>query len=197
MTEEEIIKLLSDKSKTNEELTKILNCSIPTITRRRRKYGIIVPRGLKTGQRNGIVNKYKSNCIVCKKEFETTPSVNKLYCSRICVCKDDNYRLKLKNADKSYMQTEEYKKTLMKEDTPKYKRYRNRVTKLSEKVYEENKSLLNPNCYIRTKCGIENGYQLDHKISVRESFDKGISPEEVSKLENLQILPWKQNLLKR
>jgi hypothetical protein len=32
---------------------------------------------------------------------------------------------------------------------------------------------------------------------VRESFDKGISPEEVSKLENLQILPWKQNLLKR
>jgi len=25
----------------------------------------------------------------------------------------------------------------------------------------------------------------------------GISPEEASKLENLQILPWKQNLLKR
>ena len=68
---------------------------------------------------------------------------------------------------------------------------------MSEQTYKENELLLNPNGYKRTKCGIDGGYQLDHKIGVRKSFDKGVLPEEVSKLENLQILPWKENLLKR
>lgn len=197
MTENEKIKLLSDPTKTNKELTKILNCSIPTISRHRKKYGIIVPNGLKPGQHNNTITRYKTNCLFCQKEFETVPSAKQKYCSRICLNQSEEYLLKLKHCDKSYMQTEQYRKTLMKDDTSEYKRYRNRVTKLSEQTYKENELILNPKGYKRTKCGIDGGYQLDHKISVRESFDKGISPEEVSKLENLQILPWKQNLLKR
>ena len=197
MTKNEKIKLLSDSTKTNKELTKLLNCSIPTISRYRKKYGITVPSGLKPGQHNNIITKYKTNCLVCQKEFKTVPSANQLYCSKLCMHQSEDYLSKLKQIDKSYMQTEQYRKTLMKDDTPVYKRYRNRVTKLSEQTYKENELLLNPNGYKRTRCGIEGGYQLDHKISVRESFDKGVSPEEVSKLENLQILQWKLNLLKR
>jgi hypothetical protein len=197
MTEKEKIELLSDYKKTNKELCEILNCSVSTLSRHRKKFGIIVPRGLKPGQHNSIITRYKTLCLVCQKEFETNPSANKKYCSRSCLSQSEDYLLKLKQCDKSYMQTEQYRKTLMKDDTPEYKRYRNRVTKLSEQIYKQNESLLNPNGFKRTRCGIDGGYQLDHKISVRDSFNRGVPPEEVSKLENLQILPWKQNLLKR
>ena len=197
MTKNEKIKLLSDSSKTNNDLCVILCCSTATISRWRKKYGIVVPRGLKPGQHNNKITNYTTQCNVCGTKIETTPSHNQKYCSSLCMHQSEDYLSKLKQIDKSYMQTEQYRKTLMKDDTPVYKRYRNRVTKLSEQTYKENELLLNPNGYKRTRCGVEGGYQLDHKISVRESFDKGVSPEEVSKLENLQILPWKQNLLKR
>jgi len=197
MTEKEKIQLLSDNTKTNDEISKLLNCSVVTVSRQRKKYGIIISKGLKKGQHNNIIKKFKNRCLNCQKEFETTPSANKKYCSRKCMNLCKEYRLKLKLVNKTYMQSYEYRKSLMKDDTSEYKRYRNRVTKLSEQTYIKNKMLLNPNNYIRTKCGIEGGYQLDHKISVRECFDSGVTPEEASKLENLQILPWKQNLLKR
>lgn len=198
MTEQEKIKLLSDSKKTNEEISHLLGCSIVTVSRWRKKYNIIVPRGLKPGNNNKKRTKYKAVCQVCGIEFFTVPSSTKQKnCSRICMYKNESYLNKLKNMDKSYMQTEEYRKTLMKEDTTEYKRFRNRVTKLSEKIYEENKHILNPNNHVRTKCGVPGGYQLDHKLSVRTAFDNRMKPEDVSKLENLQLLPWKQNLLKR
>jgi len=197
MTEKEKIKLLSDSKKTVKELAKILKCSTSTISRYRKKYNITVNKGLKPGQHNNVIKKYKTNCLVCYKEFDTVPSDNKKYCSRKCMYESQEYINKLKNVDKTYMQTEKYRKTLLKEDTPEYKRYRNRVSNLSEKTYKKNIKLLNPNNYTRTVAGIKGGYQLDHIISVRDCFNNGISPEEASKLENLQILPWKENLLKR
>ena len=197
MTEDEKKIILSDSSKTNKEISKILGCSIVTVSRWRKKYKIVVPKGLKPGNNNKKRTKYKTNCKICNEEFETIPSTKQIYCSRKCMHIDPDYITKIKNADKSYMQTEEYRKTLMKDDTLEYKRFRNRVTKLSEKIYNENKQILNPNNFIRTKCGVDNGYQLDHKLSVRKSFDEGMTPEEVSRLENLQLLPWKQNLLKQ
>jgi len=94
------------------------------------------------------------------------------------------------------MQTESYKATLMKDTTPELRRYRNKVTKLSEKTYLQNKDLLNPHGYMRTVCGVPGGYQLDHIMSVKECFERGLTPEEASRLENLQLLPWKINLMK-
>jgi hypothetical protein len=49
---------------------------------------------------------------------------------------------------------------------------------------------------LRTLCGIEGGYQLDHIISVNTGFDQNISPEKIGDISNLQIIPWKDNLLK-
>jgi hypothetical protein len=197
MTENEKIKLLSDSSKTNNDLCVILCCSTATISRWRKKYGIVVPRGLKPGQHNNKITNYTTQCNVCGTKIETTPSHNQKYCSSLCMHSDKNYKNKLKTVDKSYMQTDEYRKTLLKDDTPEFRRFRNRVSKLSEQTYNENKAILNPNNYKRTLCGVENGFQLDHIVGVRKMYDAGATPEEVSRLENLQLLPWKQNLLKQ
>jgi hypothetical protein len=98
--------------------------------------------------------------------------------------------------DKSYMKTEEYSKTKRKPDTPAYKKYRNRVNILTEKTYKKYCDIINPEQHPRTLAGVEGGFQLDHIISVRFCFDNGITPEQCSAVENLQILPWKTNLLK-
>ena len=44
---------------------------------------------------------------------------------------------------------------------------------------------------------VENGYQLDHIVSVRECFDSGISIEMCADITNLQMIPWERNLQKR
>lgn len=81
-------------------------------------------------------------------------------------------------------------------DLDEFKRYRGRVTFLSENVYNEYKDIINPNNYERTKAGVVGGWQLDHIQSVKDCFDKGLTPEYCSRLENLQMLPWRENRLK-
>ena len=181
--------ILANYTKTAKEIAAILGCSVVTVSRWRKKSGIQVPRGSKKGVPKPALIKRKSCvCPQCKTTFEVIPSKSQIYCSISCATK---------NHDKSYMQSEVYKNSLRKESTPAYRRYRNRVTKLSEKTYQENIGVLNSHGYDRTVCGVSNGYQLDHIMSVRECFDNGLTPEEASKLENLQLLPWKTNLLKR
>lgn len=41
------------------------------------------------------------------------------------------------------------------------------------------------------------GWQLDHTKSIRECFDQEWTPEEASNINNLQMLPWLVNLLKK
>jgi hypothetical protein len=45
-------------------------------------------------------------------------------------------------------------------------------------------------------CGVDGGWQLDHIKTVREAFDEGLSPEEVAHVDNLRMLPWKENLMR-
>jgi len=44
--------------------------------------------------------------------------------------------------------------------------------------------------------GISGAYQLDHIISVSEGYRQNISPKQIADISNLQIIPWKENLLK-
>ena len=74
-----------------------------------------------------------------------------------------------------------------------FKKYCNKVRLLTERIYKENLNILNPHGLKRTLCGVEDGYQLDHKISVKFGFENNISPEELSKVSNLQLIPWKEN----
>jgi hypothetical protein len=77
-----------------------------------------------------------------------------------------------------------------------YKDYKNAVYRLSQKIYEDNKEKINPNNYLRTRMGVNGGWQLDHIKPVIECFHEGISIEEASDINNLRMLPWKENLMR-
>lgn len=77
-----------------------------------------------------------------------------------------------------------------------FRKYRNRIAVRTRKVYEQFKHEINPMNLLLGKCGIDGAYQIDHIISVRQGFDQGISVEMISAKENLQILPWLDNVLK-
>lgn len=77
-----------------------------------------------------------------------------------------------------------------------FKDYRRQVQSITEKNYRNYKFKINPHNFPRTKCGVTGGYQLDHKISVKEGFDNGIPVYEIGRVDNLQMLPWKENRTK-
>ena len=77
-----------------------------------------------------------------------------------------------------------------------YKDYKNAVYRLSQKVYEENIETINPNNYPRTRMGVDGGWQLDHIKPVIDCFREGITIEEASNINNLRMLPWKENLMR-
>lgn len=74
-----------------------------------------------------------------------------------------------------------------------FRTYANQVRWLSEKEYVIHKVSINPNDLPRTLCGIDGGYQLDHKLSIKKAFELKLPIEIVAKVENLQLLPWKDN----
>lgn len=160
-------------------------------------------KGIKPGRKpgNGPLRKgeYKP-CPVCTTPVYYKPKQlqenKRKCCSRACMHKDEVYRSKLKNADKSYMQTAEYRATKLKASTPEYRRYRNQVTKLTERNYVNNIDIINPNRYPRTIAGVEGGWQLDHIMTVKECFLSGLSPEVASDTANLRMLPWKENIMR-
>lgn len=196
LTDEEK-EILKDHSKTNLEISEILKCSIVTITRWRKKLGIIVPRGVKKGKpKPWLSNRKEVVCETCSKKFEIVFSSTQKFCSRKCLHLNEEYKNKLRTVDRSYMKTEQYRNSLMKQDTPAYRRYRNKVTKLTEQTYIMHKEKINPNNYIRSVAGVEGAYHLDHIISCRIGFDNDIPPEIISNVDNLQMLPWRDNVVK-
>jgi hypothetical protein len=77
-----------------------------------------------------------------------------------------------------------------------FRKYRNRIAVRTRKIYKQFKDEINPQDLLIGKCGIEGVYQIDHIISVRIGFEQGISIEEISSKENLQIIPWLDNIKK-
>lgn len=77
-----------------------------------------------------------------------------------------------------------------------FKNFQGKVYILTEKTYYQYKNRINPNNYIRGKAGVENGWHLDHRISVAWGYKNGWTPEMLSAKENLQMLPWRENVLK-
>nr|QMP82950.1 MAG: hypothetical protein [Caudoviricetes sp.] len=79
---------------------------------------------------------------------------------------------------------------------PAFQKYYSEVRSISEKSYNENIDIINPNRYPRRLCGVKGGYQLDHIISIKEGFENNISPDIIGGLDNLQILSWEENRAK-
>lgn len=76
---------------------------------------------------------------------------------------------------------------------PKWKLYKTKVRRITE---QQSLHTLK-NFDKRGRAGTKGAYQVDHKISIYEGFKKGISANIIGCIENLQMLPWKENLLKR
>jgi len=77
-----------------------------------------------------------------------------------------------------------------------FKKYRNRVAVRTERTYQQFKEEINPNDFPRGKAGVDGAYHLDHIVTVREGFERQIPVEEISDKENLQMLPWLENIQK-
>ena len=168
----------------------------------KKRKATIRKKGIKVGRPAGTpgdkTGRYKS-CKVCGKDIWVIPSLEetKKTCSRECMYVDPDYIKKLREADRSYTQTSEWNSWLRNPDMPEFRRYRNKVNRLTEQTYIKHMDKINPDSHPRTLCGVDGGYQLDHKKSVKQSFLDKDHPKEVAKLSNLQMLPWKINLEKR
>lgn len=178
---------------TNQEIVEKYGITVASVVRTKKKYSIKNIR--KSGSGGQITGSYaKCKNSNCEEEVWVTPSRPEKYCSRDCTFTCDEYRHKLSSMDKSYMQTERYSLSKQKDNVDEYRRYANKVHKLSDKVYRENLDTINPDGHPRTLAGVEGGWQLDHIIEVRFGFDNDIPPMVLCDPSNLRMLPWKDNL---
>lgn len=189
------ILFICDPNNTIDNIVEKFGCGQATVSRWRKRYNADIP----TGCRKGVKKPWQKNgndvkCKICDKLFYKTKSSESIYCCRSCMYSDTDFIEKLRNVDRSYMQTEEFRNKFRKENTEEWVRYKNRVYKLTEKVYNEHIDIINPNRHPRTIAGVDGGWQLDHIIEVRYGFDNQIPPEILCEVSNLRMLPWKKNL---
>ena len=155
--------------------------------------------GIKVGRKIGSSGKklgcYQP-CRECWSPMWVVPSSPRTFCSRKCQFTNPEFLFMLKTIDRSYMKTVDYIASKSKPETTEYRRYKNKVHKLSESTYKKYITQINPHSYKRTLCGVEGGYQLDHIIPVRICFESGVTPESASGVNNLRLLPWKENLMR-
>ena len=72
--------------------------------------------------------------------------------------------------------------------------YTRKVRGLSEATYRENIDVINP---LRLpRCRGNQGWHLDHIVSIVECFKRGWTPEQAAALNNLQLLSAAENLSK-
>lgn len=195
MTKKDKIKLLTDNTKTDTEIASLLNLSPAYLSVLRHRWKI----SKKRGNKQNTIRKGTTfiDCGTCGKKIKKGASdKTKKYCSKLCMFNSEEYRKKLSSANKDYMQTDFYRKSKTKKDTPEYRKYSNRVQTLTRKTYNLHKEEINPNNLPRGVAGTEGSYHLDHKISVRYGFENDIEPAVIADKSNLQMLPWKENVIK-
>ena len=77
-------------------------------------------------------------------------------------------------------------------DITKFEEYKKEVRALTEVNYKINKDILNN----ENNLSGHNHHHLDHKVPIAMCFRSGISPEKAASIENLQVLPYSDNLSK-
>ena len=96
----------------------------------------------------------------------------------------NSYRHAIENKDKSYRNYRDKPKRLWTD----WDYYRDEVNNLTEKAKHQI-----PNIHKR---GYRE-YHIDHKISIREGYDRGILPEHIAHISNLHMMYWKDNVRKK
>ena len=74
-----------------------------------------------------------------------------------------------------------------------YEKYRKQVWKITNK----NDLSLLENYNKRGTAGIQGAYHLDHKFSISRGFIEGIDPLLIGSLQNLEFIPWEENVSKQ
>lgn len=77
-----------------------------------------------------------------------------------------------------------------------YQQYKQLVYKLTRDNYKKYKKQINPKNYKRVLAGSEEGYHLDHIVSVRFCFDKDIPEHICAHPDNLRMVKWQTNVRK-
>jgi len=90
-------------------------------------------------------------------------------------------------------QSEYFNRKVNPVELSKFKKYSSMVHKLTRKTVKEYGNKI-PNLVLR---GNKHGYELDHKFSIYDGFKNNILPEIISRYNNLQIIPTKENRSKK
>lgn len=187
-TEEEL-NLIKDVSYSARELSVLLNARPGTIRNLRIKLSVVPSQSIVMSKPRPYQLKQETRTCIgkeCNVTFTVNQASKKKYCSHSCQQRTANVAAKGIGSRK-----------MRNPATPEYKKYARQVHSLSQKVYEENKQIINPNNYPRTLCGVEDGWQLDHITPIKECFEKGLTPQEAAQVSNLRMLPWKDNLMRQ
>ena len=126
----------------------------------------------------------------CGHEFESRPTnlINRGTTCPVCNKETKIQRCKANSAK----QKAEYQLT-----ASDWEAYRSEVHQLTRRIYSIHEKTINPNNLPRGLAGTKDAYQLDHIRGVRECFDAGIPFNECAHQDNLQMLPWRDNIQKR
>ena len=165
-----------------------LNVHPATVSRLRNKLNICVPAGTKPGPNMKLRQRVVKACIGkgCNNTFEAGPLNKKKFCSHSCQIKTNPIGSKGRGT-----------RTIRNPNITEYKRYSRLVHALSQETYKNNIDIINPSRYPRTLCGVDGGWQLDHIKPIKECFLEGLSATEAAQVENLRMLPWKNNLMRQ
>ncbi len=196
-TEEDAIRTIDTPI---SELMKTYRVGSATICRARKRAGL----SAKAGRPKEVFLEYKT-CPNCGKSFKS----HSKHCSIQCfhsanvrlVSSETRSKISNKAKQRWVSPTENMlngieKRKLSTEELLDFKKYRNRLKVLTEKTYLDNIDEINPNGYTRGVAGIDGAYHLDHIIPARFGFENNIPPEVLAEKENLQILPWRENIVK-
>lgn len=88
------------------------------------------------------------------------------------------------------------RRKISEQDYKDYQRYKRAVYSASRKVYNQNVDLLNPNRLSLGRSGTPGAHQIDHKVPISVGYQLKIPVTVMSTVENLQLMPWKDNLRK-
>lgn len=158
----------------------------------------------KSNSQRGKDLPFKRNCPNCNKElgYASEFSINRANklnsvcnsCSSTLYKKSWAYVIKEEHVKKmaakkaGYSTYEDYMK-----DLDNRKRYYQMVRKITR---QQDITVLENYDKLRGLCGVEGAYQLDHIIPVSVGYEQNIPAEQIGEIANLQIIPWKENLLK-
>lgn len=185
---------------TAKDAAKTYGVGMSIVRRTRKRLGLTTKRG--RPKQNELVEKI---CPTCNAKFVSVSEHCSIKCyheSRVYVTSQetkDKIREKAKTRWKhptKNMIAGVEKRTLSQEDLVSYKKYRNRLKTLTEKTYRVYKQYINPHDHQRGVAGKEGVYHLDHIIPARFGYDNNIPPDVLAEKENLQMLPWRDNIVK-